>query len=210
MIIKKGWFSQLEILEIHQQIKRESSQQDPNEIIHTPNTEKQSNRTEPQSNNNRNTRHLNTEKDEHKKKKMNVEDIKRIMSKKTTTLPSLRNQDKKILKTETEKKTNYEHTSQRTTSRNNAELKLVRDKIGVLLKNTNRNSKSGWEIWMETQAKMIRQGKNAGISWDEKRKATQVKQTIQQEEINHKVLAKGGKLKKYWDRIKQYRQNRTF
>ena len=41
MIIKEGWFSDLEILEIHQQINRESSQQDPNTIIDIlKNTEK--------------------------------------------------------------------------------------------------------------------------------------------------------------------------
>ena len=45
----------------------------------------------------------------------------------------------------------------------------------------------------------------------EKRKATrQLKQKIQFEEINKKVVAKEGRLKRYWDRIKQYRQYRTF
>ena len=32
---------------------------------------------------------------------------------------------------------------------------------------------------------------------------------MQCEEINQKVLVKEGRLKRYWDRIKQYRQNRT-
>ena len=40
-IIKKVWFSYLKILEIHQQKNKESSQQDPNSIINTQNTEKQ-------------------------------------------------------------------------------------------------------------------------------------------------------------------------
>ena len=50
MIIKKGWFSNLEILIMHQQINMEARQQDPNTIIDTSNTEKQehSNRNEPQ------------------------------------------------------------------------------------------------------------------------------------------------------------------
>ena len=46
--------------------------------------------------------------------------------------------------------------------------KLVREKIGVLLKNTNRKSKTGWKIWLEThirnlrkQVKMITERKNA-------------------------------------------------
>ena len=53
--IKKTWFSDLEIFEIHQQINRESSQQDSNTIIKILNTEKEesSDRTERQSNNNR-------------------------------------------------------------------------------------------------------------------------------------------------------------
>ena len=38
-IRKKGWFSDLEILEIHQKINRESNQQYPNTIIDTPNSE---------------------------------------------------------------------------------------------------------------------------------------------------------------------------
>ena len=60
-IIKKGWFSDLEIFEIHQKINRESKQQDSNTITDTPNTEKQehSNRNEPRSNNNQNTTHPN-------------------------------------------------------------------------------------------------------------------------------------------------------
>ena len=64
MIIKKGWFSDLEILEIHQKINKES-RQDPNTVINTPNTEKQeqSNWNEPQSNNNQNITHTQTTQD---------------------------------------------------------------------------------------------------------------------------------------------------
>ena len=67
-----------------------------------------------------------------------------------------------------------------------AEEKLVCGKTGVPLKNMNRNSKPGWEMKLETQmrnvrqqVKRIRQRKNIGICWDEKRKARQVKQTTQ-------------------------------
>ena len=42
------------------------------------------------------------------------------------------------------------------------------------------------------------------------KKATQVKQTIRLEKINQKVRSKEARLKRYQDRIKQYRQNRTF
>ena len=38
-----------------------------------------------------------------------------------------------------------------------------------------------------------------------KEKATQEKLTIQLEEINQKVLAKKGRLKRYRQRVKQYR-----
>ena len=40
--------------------------------------------------------------------------------------------------------------------------------------------------------------------WEEK------KVTVQLEEINRKIVAKEGRLKRYRQRIKQYRQNRTF
>ena len=40
--------------------------------------------------------------------------------------------------------------------------------------------------------------------------ATQEEITVQLEEINQKVLAKEGRLKRYWQRVKQYRQNWTF
>ena len=44
-----------------------------------------------------------------------------------------------------------------------------------------------------------------------KRKTTQqLKQNIKLEEINKKALAKEGSLKRYRDKIKQYKQNRTF
>ena len=80
-----------------------------------------------------------------------------------------------------------------------------------------KKSKPGWEIWLETQiknlqkqAKMIKQRKDAATCRDKKEKATQEKITIQHEEINQKALVKEGRLKRYWQRVKQYRQNRTF
>ena len=48
------------------------------------------------------------------------------------------------------------------------------------------------------------------ISGNKKEQATQEKITVQLEEINQKVLAKEGSLKRYRQRVKQYRQNRTF
>ena len=71
----------------------------------------------------------------------------------------------------------------------------------------NRYSKPEREIRLETQirnlqTKMLRRKKNAGICWDENRKATQVKQTMQLKEINLKVLAKEVNLKRYREWIK--------
>ena len=43
-----------------------------------------------------------------------------------------------------------------------------------------------------------------------KEKTTQEKLTIQLQEIYQKVRAKEGRLKRYRQRVKQYRQNRTF
>ena len=121
--------------------------------------------------------------------------LKGIMTEKKTRLPSLRNHDWKIVKVETR---NINELINHITTNNITELnkliysvvKLVCDKIGVLSKNMNRNSDPEWEIWLETQirnlrpqAKTISQRKNAKI-WDEKKKVTQVKQTIQLEEIN--------------------------
>ena len=58
------------------------------------------------------------------------------------------------------------------------------------------------------QARMIRK-RGAEIS-GKKEPATWRKITVQIVEINQKVMAKEGRLKRYWQRVKQYRQNRTF
>ena len=63
---------------------------------------------------------------------------------------------------------------------------------------------------LRKQVKMIKQKKDAGICWNRQEKATREKITVQLEEINQKVLAKEGRLKRYQQRVKQYRQNRTF
>ena len=56
---------------------------------------------------------------------------------------------------------------------------------------------------------MIRK-RGAEISGGKKERATWGKIAVQLEEINQKVLAKEGRLKRYRQRLKQYRQNRTF
>ena len=96
-----------------------------------------------------------------------------------------------------------------------AGAKLVCEKIGILSKNMKEKSKAGWEFRLETQIenlrkqlKVIKQKKNAEMY--RKEKTTQEKLTIQLEEIYQKVMAKEGRLKRYRQRVKQYRQNRTF
>ena len=45
---------------------------------------------------------------------------------------------------------------------------------------------------------------------EQKGKSNRRKITVQLKEINHKVPAKDGRLKRYRQRVKQYRQNQTF
>ena len=98
-----------------------------------------------------------------------------------------------------------------------AVAKLVCEKIGIPSKITKEKSKPGWEFRLETQIKnlrkqlkVVKQKKNAGINKNRKEKTTQEKHTIQLEERYQKLLAKEGRLKRYRQRVKQYRQNRTF
>ena len=95
-----------------------------------------------------------------------------------------------------------------------AGAKLVCEIIGIPSKNTKAKSKPGWEFRLEIQIenqrkqlKVVKQKKNAEINRKEK---TTQKLTVQLEEIHQKVLAKEGRLKRYRQRVKQYRQNRTF
>ena len=59
------------------------------------------------------------------------------------------------------------------------------------------------------QAKIVKQ-KDPGISGKRMEKTIREKITVQPKEINHKVWAKEGKLKRYRQRVKQHRQNGTF
>ena len=63
---------------------------------------------------------------------------------------------------------------------------------------------------LRKQAKMIKQKKNAGTCRDQKGKAMQKEKIIQLEEINQKVQSKEGILKRFLQRVKQYKQKRTF
>ena len=109
-IIKKGWFSGLEIIEIQQKI---NDQQAYNTLHDTSNIEeqKQPNRNEPPTSENRNptqpktARPNNPEQTLSQEQKLNLGNLKRILNSEKTTLPSLRVIEHRILR----------HCSRRTT-----------------------------------------------------------------------------------------------
>ena len=95
-IIKKGWFSDLVIREIHKKINNE---QDDNTVSDTSriNKQKQPNRNEPPTLENGNTTQPkkaqpnNPEQTLTQEQKLNLENLKRIMNGEKTILPSPRN-----------------------------------------------------------------------------------------------------------------------
>ena len=135
-------------------------------------------------------------------------------------LPSLRNMKWKTLKIETNK---INHILPYTPTNNITELneliyagaKLVCEKIGIYSKSTKKQSKPGWEIRLETQIKNQRKQarkiqKRGAETTGKKEQATWGKITVQLEEINQKVLVKEGRLKRYQQRVKQYRKKQEF
>ena len=108
-IIKKGWFSDLEILEIHQKINDQQSSN--NTLPGTSNINKQTQpiRNEPPTSENGNSNQLNTAQQNNleqtltQEQKLNLENLKRIMNSKKITLPSLRYIEWRIIKAETNK-----------------------------------------------------------------------------------------------------------
>ena len=142
------------------------------------------------------------------------------MNSEKTILPSLRNIEWKTLKIETNK---INHILPYIPMNNITELieliyagaKLVCENIGIPSKSPKKQQKPWWKIRLESQIK-----KNTKTSpndkkerrWNKREEGTGnvEKITVQLKEINQKVLAKEGRLKRYWQRVKQYRQNRTF
>ena len=137
-----------------------------------------------------------------------------------TTLPSLRHIQWRTLKTETNRISQIlPYISTNTISELNdliyAGAKLECEKIEVPSKSTKKQCKPGLEVRLETQiknlpkqAKMVKQN-DPRICGKRMEKTTREKITVQLEEINQKVLAEEGRLKRYRQRVKQYRQNRT-
>ena len=89
-ITKNGWFSDLEILEIHLQICRQTHQQTPNTVTMTQNSGKPETPNQTLRDNDPCT--TNTQKQIlTQEEKSNIDTIRTIMSSKKTTLISLRN-----------------------------------------------------------------------------------------------------------------------
>ena len=98
-IIKKGWFSDLEILEIHKKTQKQE-----NTIPVTSSDQKQHTRNEQPTLENKNaTLARNPEETLSQEQKTNEDNFKRIMNSEKTKLPSLRNIEWRILETETNK-----------------------------------------------------------------------------------------------------------
>ena len=189
--------------------------------------QKQSYEKEPQSSANENTTPSNDtisnnqEEKLSQEQKVNLENVKRIMNSEKTILPALRNIEWKTLMIETNK---INHILPYIPTNNITELneliyargKLVCENIVIPSKSTKKQQKSGWEIRLESQIKKLRKQarmmkRGTEISGGgEKEQATWGKITVQLEEINQKILAKEGRLKRYRQKVKQYRQNKTF
>ena len=100
-IIKKGWFSDLEILEIHQKTQK---QDNTIPVTSSDANQKQHTRNEMPTLQNKNaTLQSDPEETLSQEQKTNVENVKRIMNSEKTKLPSLRNIEWRTLKTETNK-----------------------------------------------------------------------------------------------------------
>ena len=150
-IIKKGWFSDLEILEIHQKTnKQDNTVPDTSRVV----KQKQPNRNELATSENGNaaqpsypTETLSQE------QKISLENLKRIMNSEKTTLPSLRNIEWRTLKIETNKIQVLPYISRNNITELNeliyAVPKLVCEKTGIpsksMKKNSNKDGKFDWK-----------------------------------------------------------------
>ena len=96
------WFSDHEIIEIHQNINNE---QDGNPVLDTAkiNRHIQTKRNEPPTSENRNDTQPNPEQTLTQEQKVNPESLKRIMKGQKNILPSLRNIEWRAIKKEAEK-----------------------------------------------------------------------------------------------------------
>ena len=175
-ITKKGWFSDLELLEIHQKTLKQNYYAVPD----TPSgvEQKQSNEKAPQTSSNENTTLLNdtlSNKQEEtlsQEQKVNLENVKRIMNSEKTILPSLRNIEWKTFKIETNK---LNHILPYISTNNITELiELIYAGAKLVCeKSTTKQQKPGWEIRLESQikkklrkqARMVKRGAEISGGW---------------------------------------------
>ena len=161
--MKKGWFSELEIIEIHQKI---NGQERRNTLPDTPNINKQKQpiRNEPTSEIGNPTQPNTTQQNNlvlTQEQKLILKIKENFKQWKKNTLPSLRNIEWRIVKAETNK-VNQVHTyipTNNITDLNEviyAGAKLVCKNIGIPSKNMKENSKPGWEFRLETQIENLR------------------------------------------------------
>ena len=162
-IMKKGWFSDLEIIEIHQKI---NDQERRNTLAGTSNInkQKQSIQNEPPTSENGNPTQPNTTQQNNleltltQEQKLILRNLKKILNSEKITLASLRNIEWRIVKAETNK---VNQVLTYISTNNITELneliyageKLVCEKIGIPSKNSKEKSKPGWEFRLETQIK---------------------------------------------------------
>ena len=150
---KNGWFSDTEILEIHQKTEVQDNT--------IPNTSSGANYKQhirnqrPTLENENASVPSNPTKTLSQEQQTNLENLKRIMNIKKTTLPSLRNIEWRTLKKETIKINQilpYISTINITELNEliYAGAKLVCEKTEVPSKSTKKQSKPGWEIQLET------------------------------------------------------------
>ena len=145
------------------------------------------------------------------------------MNSEKTTLPSLRNIEWRTHKIEINKikQVLLCISTNNITELNeliNAGAKLVCERIGIPSKSRNKKietriGNSAGNAEEKSLKEKNRNDKTKERRWDmliRKGKGNTGKITVQLEQINQKVLVKEGRLKRCRQRVKQYRQNRTF
>ena len=164
-IMKRGWFSYLEILEIHQKTNKQGNNTvpDTSSVV----KQKQPNRNEQPTSENENATQPNNAQPSNPKEtlsqeqKIDQENVKRILNSEGTTLPLLRNIAWRTLTIETNKINQVlPYISINNITELNEQIysgaKLVYEKTGIPSKSMKKKSKPGLEIRPETQIKNLR------------------------------------------------------
>ena len=150
------YFSDLEILEIHQKINNQQGSNTAPDKLNIS-KQKQPNQNEPPTSENRKTTQPNkTEQTLSQEHKINLENVKRIMNSEKNNLPSLRNIEWRTLKIEMNK---IDQVLTYISTNNITELnELIYAGTKISLEspqNAWKKSKPGWEIQLEMQIKNL-------------------------------------------------------